>query len=75
MLGKDGISFDSDWDFKGSGALNPLAGKNEGTLWAWGRNAEGQLGTGGSTFAVPVQVGGDTDWSQVAGGGFYGLVV
>jgi len=37
------------------------------TLWDWGRNSSGQLGTGNNTYySSPVQVGALTNWKQVA---------
>jgi alpha-tubulin suppressor-like RCC1 family protein len=44
-----------------------------GTLWAWGLNNTGQVGTGASTYSyfTPVQVGTATTWSQVACGFSY----
>jgi alpha-tubulin suppressor-like RCC1 family protein len=42
-----------------------MATKTDGTLWAWGYNAQGQLGTNSTTeVSSPVQVGGDTTWSH-----------
>lgn len=53
--------------------------KTDGTLWAWGRNDNGQLGNSTLTsYSSPIQVssvfGGDT-WVNVAGGWYhsYGL--
>ena len=47
-----------------------LATKTDGTLWAWGYNAQGQLGLGNTTSrSSPVQVGALTNWSLVAAGG------
>lgn len=42
--------------------------KKDGTLWAWGNNANGELGLGtrGSTVSTPVQIGLDSAWSSVA---------
>ena len=45
-----------------------LAIKTDGTLWAWGRNAVGQLGLGDRLDrSVPVQVSGGS-WAQLSGG-------
>lgn len=43
--------------------------KTDGTLWAWGYNSSGQLGQGNSiSRSSPVQIGSDTNWSDVAAG-------
>ena len=45
---------------------NTLAVKTDGTLWAWGLNFYGQLGTGNTiSRSSPVQVGALTGWSKV----------
>jgi alpha-tubulin suppressor-like RCC1 family protein len=45
-----------------------LAVKTDGTLWAWGGNATGQLGTNNTTYySSPIQVGALTNWKYVAG--------
>lgn len=44
-----------------------LAIKNDGTLWAWGTNAAGQLGDGTTTStSSPIQIGSLNDWFSVA---------
>ncbi|MGI4735907.1 MAG: RCC1 domain-containing protein, partial [Janthinobacterium lividum] len=52
-----------------------LAVRGDGTLWAWGNNAYGQLGIATSTASTtrPVQVGTATDWVQVAAGQYHSL--
>ena len=56
----------------GSGAM---AVKTDGTLWSWGRNGQGQLGhndshsPGPESKTAPQQVGSDTNWESIAGGG------
>ena len=43
--------------------------KVDGTLWAWGKNNDGQLGLGNTTtFSSPMQVGNDGNWAKVKGG-------
>jgi alpha-tubulin suppressor-like RCC1 family protein len=44
-----------------------LALKLNGTLWAWGSSFRGQLGTN-DTSGAPVQVGTETNWTQIAVG-------
>lgn len=44
-----------------------LAIKKDGTLWAWGRNQEGELGLGNIIYySSPKQVGSLTNWAVVA---------
>ena len=57
-----------------------LAVKADGTVWAWGRNAEGQLGQGytGSGIDHPVQVpvsGTSNHCTAVAAGGYHSLAI
>ena len=53
-------------------AMDTLAIKSGGSLWAWGRNAQGQLGDGTNTDQwSPVQVG--TGYTTVAAGRSNGL--
>lgn len=43
--------------------------KNDGTLWAWGSNYNGQLGLGNYTnTSIPLQVGLDNDWFDISSG-------
>ncbi|MBI4947259.1 MAG: T9SS type A sorting domain-containing protein [Bacteroidetes bacterium] len=51
-----------------------LALKSDGTLWAWGWNANGQLGDGTTaTKLTPVQVSGLTGITAVSAGAYYSL--
>ena len=50
--------------------------KSDGTLWAWGRNASGQLGDGTATDrAGPVQVGPGNKWRAVAAGAVHAVAI
>lgn len=58
----------TDWSttpvggYTSAGAL-----KSDGTIWAWGRNAEGQLGNGTVVKnSSPIQIGASTGWTSVA---------
>ncbi len=59
----------SDWSAVACGADFVIALKTNGTLWAWGGNASGQLGDGTLTAHFsPAQVGTATDWKTVRAG-------
>ena len=60
-----------------AGENHSLAVDSSGNLWAWGYNAEGQLGDGTTTNhleAEQINLSGTTV-TQVAGGGFYSLAI
>lgn len=55
-----------------NGNTHTLALKTDGTLWAWGQNAFGQLGDGTTaTRSTPVQVG--TGFARISAGGTHSL--
>ena len=50
--------------------------KKDGTLWAWGGGANGQLGLNSTVdYSSPVQVGSLTDWHRVFGGAYFAIAV
>ncbi|MEW6187051.1 MAG: hypothetical protein AB1585_15055, partial [Thermodesulfobacteriota bacterium] len=56
------------------GGYHTLKVKADGTLWAWGDNAYGQLGDGTTTDRhSPVQIGADNKWVTI-GAGYYQTV-
>ena len=63
----------TDWCQVSAGCNHTLAVRQTGTLWAWGSNLNGQLGTNSTVSASsPVSViGGFTDWCQVSAGSRY----
>ncbi len=69
-----------------AGGYHTLALKESGTLWAWGNNYYGELGTGNSggvskeftegiDSKVPVQVGTDNNWYFTAAGIRHSLAI
>ncbi|MDD3878047.1 MAG: T9SS type A sorting domain-containing protein [Bacteroidales bacterium] len=63
------VNNDSDWVDISAGAEFVIALKDNGTLWAWGYNSEGQLGNGNTnTLETPTQIGSDTNWIAVSAG-------
>ncbi|MEY5013718.1 MAG: hypothetical protein RIS92_76, partial [Verrucomicrobiota bacterium] len=59
-----------------SGGGHTLAIKDDGTLWAWGRNDKGQLGDGTTENRnAPIQIGEDSDWVAVAAGFNFSVAV
>ncbi|HUP70392.1 MAG TPA: RHS repeat-associated core domain-containing protein [Acidimicrobiales bacterium] len=61
----------------GAGVDHSLALKSNGTVWAWGDNSNGQIGSGAvpNPATSPVQVPGLTEVTSVAGGGFHSLAL
>ena len=62
----------TNWAAVAAGYWHTIALQLDGTLWAWGYNNNGQLGTGDNTDRCsPVQIGSDTDWVAVAAGDWH----
>ncbi len=59
-----------------AGAQHTVAIKTDGSLWAWGYNAHGQLGDGTNIDRnVPKQIGTDTNWTVVSAGGEHTVAI
>jgi alpha-tubulin suppressor-like RCC1 family protein len=66
----------NDWVAVAAGVDFSLAVKADGTLWAWGRNDNGQLGLGtadSDPHPTPAQVGNDSNWFVAYAGYFHSL--
>lgn len=62
----------TDWSKISASNFFCAAIKTNGTLWTWGDNGYGELGTNTtSRRSSPVQVGALTNWAQVSAGGFF----
>jgi alpha-tubulin suppressor-like RCC1 family protein len=64
------VSAGNNWKQVGNGFSHSSAIKTDGTLWLWGDNVYGQLGTNNTLArSSPVQtVSGGTNWKQVSAG-------
>lgn len=61
------IGADTDWASVAASVDHSCAIKTGGTLYCWGYNNLGQLGTGDYNQSLaPLQIGTDSDWQQVA---------
>ncbi len=64
------IGLDNDWIKVSSGDVVTHGIKSNGTLWGWGKNTDGRLGTGDILpHYTPFQIGTDSDWIDVSSGG------
>jgi len=68
----------TDWIYVSSETLSNLALKADGSLWAWGRNVNGQLGDGTKTnILVPTLIDSGTNqhgkWVKIDQGGTTGI--
>ena len=59
-----------------AGGYHSLALKSDGTVWAWGLNVSGALGTGGTQLSrIPLQVSGLTGIKAIAAGYLHSLAL
>ena len=64
------------WSSVSAGGLHTVALREDGTLWAWGHNMDGQLGDGTTTASpIPVQVGEAASWVSVSAGNRHTVAV
>lgn len=71
------VGADTDWAEVSMGAGEAaLALKTDGSLWAWGRNEQGQLAQNNTVYrSSPVQIGALTNWSKISMGDNSALAV
>lgn len=65
------VNADNDWETVSTGNYHTIAIKKNGTLWGWGRNGEGEAGTGSANLGIvntPTQIGTDNDWKIIGAG-------
>jgi alpha-tubulin suppressor-like RCC1 family protein len=65
----------SVWTSVSSGSKHAIAIRSDSTLWAWGLNAQGQLGTDDAiNRSSPVQIA-SASWTSVSGGASHSLAI
>ena len=70
------VGTDADWKLVAAGGNHTLSLKTDGTLWAWGYNAKGQLGLRDNINRFsPTQIDTEADWKLVAAGGNHTLAI
>jgi len=67
------VGTDADWASVSGGWFHTMAVKTNGTLWGWGSNSNGQLGT--TPGPSPSQIGNETDWASVAAGSRFTVAI
>ena len=63
------VQFHDSWSMVkvSTSEVNTAIIREDGTLWVWGQNGFGQLGTGNTnTSTVPIKIGGSSQWTEVA---------
>lgn len=64
------------WKEISIGASHTLAIHNDGTLWAWGKNSQGQLGDGTTiNKTTPIQIGTFSNWKMAYCGTFHSIAL
>jgi alpha-tubulin suppressor-like RCC1 family protein len=71
------VGTQTNWSKISAGNSHCLALKNDNTLWAWGRNSDGQVGvdSNSSMFVSPQQIGTDNDWLMISAGDEYSFAI
>jgi alpha-tubulin suppressor-like RCC1 family protein len=70
------VGSDTNWAQVSAGVLYSGAIKTNGTLWMWGSNSFGALGTGDANGrSSPTQIGALTTWAYVKTGSYHNLAI
>jgi alpha-tubulin suppressor-like RCC1 family protein len=60
------VGTDTNWSSVSASSGSTMALRTTGTLWGFGRNYSGNLGSIAAFSSSPVQIGSSTDWSKIS---------
>jgi len=60
------VGTDTDWKSIVDGNDHGLGIKDDGSLYAWGRNTYGEMGTATTVLSAPARIGTDTNWDSLS---------
>jgi alpha-tubulin suppressor-like RCC1 family protein len=74
------VGSDNTWSAVSAGTAHSVAIKQNGTLWSWGDNGDGEIGTGCSGsgcfyYSTPTQITTATNWASISAGGFFTIAI
>ncbi len=74
------VGSDNTWSAVSGGTAHSVAIKQNGTLWSWGDNGDGEIGTGCSGsgcfyYSTLTQITTDTHWASISAGGFFTIAI
>jgi alpha-tubulin suppressor-like RCC1 family protein len=71
------VGTSNDWARVSAGRSHAMGRRTNGSLWVWGSESFGELGLGPliGTQYVPVQIGAETDWTEIDAGGYHSLAL
>ncbi|MEY4042398.1 MAG: hypothetical protein RL233_1929 [Bacteroidota bacterium] len=75
LLFSSTVKSQTTWKMVSAGTEFGFALRSDSTLWCWGFNGNGQLGTGNPGTQIPVQMGAEHTWIRVACGAVHTLAI
>ena len=64
------------WKTMDGGHMFSIAIKDDGTLWGWGSNSNGELGAGNTPYKLmPTKIGTESNWSSVSAGYYHTVAI
>ncbi len=70
------IAAGTNWKYVYSNQMSVFAIKTDGSLWVWGNNGNGQLGTGNLTnYSSPVQLGTEKNWKLISSNSYFSAAI